>query len=139
MDLKTIDKIVTTLGNSRNTVVVTGAGISTEAGIPDFRGENGIYRKLGENNVMNILNISAFQRDPERFWDFYRRYFIFPPVEPARVHHVLAQMEKKGRIKGVVTQNIDGLHEKAGSKKGSGYSWHGGPLPVQKSRLRLGI
>lgn len=117
MDFKTIDKIVTTLGNSHNTVVVTGAGISTEAGIPDFRGQNGIYRQLGENHVMNILNASSFQRDPERFWEFYRQYFIFPPVEPARVHCVLAQMEKKGRIKGVVTQNIDGLHEKAGSKR----------------------
>ncbi len=117
MDKKAVDQVVSVLANSRNTIVVTGAGISTEAGIPDFRGADGIYRKLGENKVMNIININAFNRDPEEFYDFYRKHFAFPPAEPGKAHLMLADMEKKGRVKGIVTQNIDSLHEKAGSRK----------------------
>lgn len=112
-----IERAVSVLANSNNTVVVTGAGISTEAGIPDFRGEKGIYRTLGEDRVMRIINIDAFHRQPEVFWGFYRQYFDFPPVEPSQAHKMLAQMEQKGRVKAVVTQNIDGLHNQAGSKK----------------------
>mgnify|MGYP000848843247 CR=1 FL=1 len=111
-----LERAVSVLASSHNTVVVTGAGISTEAGIPDFRGEKGIYRTLGEERVMSIININTFHRDPEKFYEFYRRYFIFPPAEPSLAHKMLAAMEKKGRVKAVVTQNIDGLHEKAGSK-----------------------
>ncbi len=117
MDKKAIDQVAGVLANSRNTIVVTGAGISTEAGIPDFRGPDGIYRKLGENMVMNIININAFNRDPEGFYEFYRQHFVFPPAEPGKAHQVLADMEKKGRVNGIVTQNIDSLHEKAGSRK----------------------
>lgn len=116
MDSKAIDRVASVLASSNNTVVVTGAGISTEAGIPDFRGEKGIYRTLGENQVMGIINISTFRSNPDKFYEFYRKYFVFPPVEPSLAHTVLANMEKKGRVKAVVTQNIDGLHEKAGSK-----------------------
>ncbi|KUG03213.1 nad-dependent protein deacetylase of sir2 family [hydrocarbon metagenome] len=117
MEKQALDQVVSVLTNSRNTIVVTGAGISTEAGIPDFRGPDGIYRKLGEDKVMNIININAFNRDPEEFYDFYRRHFVFPPAAPGKAHQVLADMEKKGRVKGIVTQNIDSLHEKAGSRK----------------------
>lgn len=102
--------------NSRQTVVVTGAGISTEAGIPDFRGENGIYRQLGEDRVMRIINIDFFRSNPEEFYHFYRQYFNFPAVEPSKAHYMLAQLEADGYITGVVTQNIDNLHQKAGSK-----------------------
>ena len=114
---KNIDKLVNLLQRSKNTVVVTGAGISTEAGIPDFRGKNGIYRKLGENKVMNMVNISFFRKCPEQFYEFYRKYFMFPPVQPSKAHFVLADMEKKGLIKSIVTQNIDNLHQKAGSQR----------------------
>lgn len=117
MDKAAIERAVSVLANSNNTVVVTGAGISTEAGIPDFRGEKGIYRTLGEDKVMQIINIEAFHRQPEVFWKFYRQYFNFPPVEPSHAHKMLARMEQKGRVKAVVTQNIDGLHSKAGSRK----------------------
>ena len=114
---KNIDKLVNLLKHSSNTVVVTGAGISTEAGIPDFRGENGIYRKLGENQVMKIINNDFFRRCPEQFYEFYRKYFMFPPVEPSKAHYALADLEKKGFIKAIVTQNIDNLHQQAGSKR----------------------
>jgi NAD-dependent deacetylase len=110
-----INRLANLLKHSSNTVVVTGAGISTEAGIPDFRGENGIYRKLGENQVMKIINSDFFRRCPEQFYEFYRKYFMFPPVEPSKAHYVLADMEKKGFVKSIVTQNIDNLHQKAGS------------------------
>ncbi len=111
-----IKELVSLFKHSRNTVVVTGAGISTEAGIPDFRGANGIYRKLGENKVMDIINIDAFRESTYEFYQFYREHFAFPPVEPSRAHLVLADMEKRGFIKAIVTQNIDNLHQKAGSK-----------------------
>lgn len=117
MESMKINQMVELFRNSNNTVVVTGAGISTEAGIPDFRGENGIYTTLGENRVMNIINIEAFRRDPEGFYKFYRQHFMFPPVEPGKAHHMLAQMESKGIIRAIVTQNIDNLHQKAGSKR----------------------
>jgi len=112
-----IDRLVNLLRHSKNTVVVTGAGISTEAGIPDFRGENGIYRQLGENRVMNIINIDCFRRYPEKFYEFYRKHFLFAPVQPSQAHLILADMEKKGLIKSIVTQNIDNLHQKAGSQR----------------------
>lgn len=117
MDIAAMDTIVRLLRNSRNTVVVTGAGISTEAGIPDFRGENGIYRNLGERKVMSLLNIESFRRNPEAFYEFYRQYFIFPQVEPSKAHLTLAAMEQRGIIKAIVTQNIDNLHQRAGSKR----------------------
>lgn len=111
-----VDQVVRTLAGSKNTVVVTGAGISTEAGIPDFRGQNGIYRSLGEDKVMAIININTFHSNPGLFYQFYNQYFVFPPTEPSKAHYVLAEMERKGTIQGIVTQNIDGLHEKAGSR-----------------------
>lgn len=114
---KRIQEITKLIARSNNNVVVTGAGISTEAGIPDFRGPKGIYRRLGENRVMNIININFFNENPESFYDFYRQYFIFPPIEPSKAHLMLAKIEEKGKLQGIVTQNIDNLHQKAGSKK----------------------
>jgi NAD-dependent deacetylase len=114
---KKIRQIISLMIRSQNTVVVTGAGISTEAGIPDFRGAKGIYRKLGENKVMNIVNIDFFHQNPESFYSFYRQHFMFPAVEPSKAHLILAKIEEKGKLQGVVTQNIDNLHQKAGSKR----------------------
>ncbi len=111
-----VNCMVELMRHSHNTVVVTGAGISTEAGIPDFRGPNGIYRQLGENRVMSIINIDFFRQSPQEFYKFYRQHFAFPAVEPSIAHVVLAEMEKKGLIRAIVTQNIDNLHQKAGSK-----------------------
>ncbi|MGI6412596.1 MAG: SIR2 family NAD-dependent protein deacylase [Syntrophomonadaceae bacterium] len=117
MDRDAIGRIVDILAKSNQTVVVTGAGISTEAGIPDFRGENGIYRKLGgEEAVMEIININTFRRNPEKFYEFYKAHFVLPPVQPSKAHLALARMEKKGWIKAVVTQNVDSLHQNAGTQ-----------------------
>jgi len=112
-----IEQIATMLKLSKNTVVVTGAGISTEAGIPDFRGANGIYRQLGEDRVMEIINIDCFRQSPHEFYAFYRKYFAFPQVKPSKVHQVLAAMESRGLVRAIVTQNIDNLHQQAGSKR----------------------
>lgn len=116
MTSQEIKSAVQLVKNSNYTVVVSGAGISTEAGIPDFRGQNGIYRQLGEDQVMRIINIDFFNRYPEEFYKNYRQYFNFPQVEPSQAHLVLADMEKRGYINGVVTQNIDNLHQLAGSR-----------------------
>ncbi|MDD2619550.1 MAG: Sir2 family NAD-dependent protein deacetylase [Syntrophomonadaceae bacterium] len=112
-----IELTVNMLAKSKNTVVVTGAGISTEAGIPDFRGENGIYRRLGENRIMGIINIDFFRSNPLEFYNFYREHFMFPAVEPSKAHYMLARLEAEGFVKSIITQNIDNLHQKAGSKK----------------------
>jgi len=112
-----IEQIATMLKLSKNTVVVTGAGISTEAGIPDFRGANGIYRQLGEDRVMKIINIDCFRQSPHEFYAFYRKYFAFPQVKPSKAHQVLAAMESRGLVRAIVTQNIDNLHQQAGSKR----------------------
>ncbi len=112
-----VERLASLIKSSQQTIVVTGAGISTEAGIPDFRGENGIYRQLGEDRVMRIINIDFFNSNPEEFYEFYRQYFEFPPVTPSQAHYRLAEMEADGLIHGIVTQNIDNLHQLAGSKK----------------------
>ncbi len=115
---KDIEKVATMLKTSKNTVVVTGAGISTEAGIPDFRGKNGIYRKLGEDKVMEILHRDCFRCNPENFYLFYHQNFkSFGDIQPSMAHLKLAELEQKGLIKAIVTQNIDGLHQKAGSRR----------------------
>lgn len=116
MSASGITQLASLLKRAKSTVVVTGAGISTEAGIPDFRGENGIYRQLGEDRVMRIINIDFFNRHPDQFYGFYRQYFNFPQVEPSQAHFTLAKMEKDDIIQGIVTQNIDNLHQKAGSR-----------------------
>ncbi|HBG21686.1 MAG: Sir2 family NAD-dependent protein deacetylase [Syntrophaceticus sp.] len=116
-DEQILQKTADLLKGSQNTVVVTGAGISTEAGIPDFRGEKGIYRTLGEERVMSLLNLDAFKEKTKDFYEFYRNYFMMPKVKPSRAHRLLAEMELKGHIRAIVTQNIDNLHQAAGNKR----------------------
>jgi NAD-dependent deacetylase len=112
-----IERVSSMISSAHRVVVVTGAGISTEAGIPDFRGAQGIYRTLGEHRVMNIINIETFRRNPQQFYEFYRRYFMYTNVEPSHAHRMLALMEKQGLVNAIVTQNIDNLHVRAGSKQ----------------------
>ncbi len=98
------------------TVALTGAGISVPSGIPDFRtpGE-GLWENV---NPMEVAHIDAFRRDPKRFWQFYKpRLAGLGGVEPNRAHEVLAELERRGLLEGVITQNIDTLHTRAGSER----------------------
>ncbi|MGH3133707.1 MAG: SIR2 family NAD-dependent protein deacylase [Gaiellaceae bacterium] len=96
-------------------VVLTGAGISTESGIPDFRSPTGIWATV---DPFEVASIQAFRRDPERVWSFYRkRIRSLLAAEPNAGHRALAELERRGLVRAVVTQNIDTLHERAGSRK----------------------
>jgi NAD-dependent deacetylase len=95
-------------------VVLTGAGISTESGIPDFRSPTGIW---AEYDPMEYATIQAFRRDPVKVWEFYAlRFDALRRAEPNAGHFALAALERRGFVRAVVTQNIDGLHERAGSQ-----------------------
>jgi len=95
-------------------VVLTGAGVSTESGIPDFRSPSGIWARY---DPMEYATIDAFRRDPEKVWDFYgRRLGVFVDAEPNPAHVALAELEESGWVQAVVTQNIDLLHTRAGSR-----------------------
>ncbi len=104
---------------SDNIVAFTGAGASTESGIPDFRSSQGIYGKGGNYFPYppeTMLSISFFYEKPDIFYDFYRNRLVYRGALPNDCHRVLASFEKEGRISAVVTQNIDGLHQVAGSR-----------------------
>jgi NAD-dependent deacetylase len=95
-------------------VVLTGAGVSTESGIPDFRSATGIWAEV---DPFEVASIAAFRRDPERVWGFYRaRVGLLRDAEPNAAHLALAELERRGLVQAVVTQNIDTLHTRAGSK-----------------------
>jgi NAD-dependent deacetylase len=96
-------------------VVLTGAGISTESGIPDFRSPGGIWTQY---DPMEYATIDAFRRDPEKVWEFYAlRLGVLAEAEPNVGHRALAELERRGLVQAVVTQNIDGLHQRAGSRE----------------------
>jgi len=100
-----------------NIVFFGGAGVSTESGVKDYRSQDGLYNTVKEYKVSpeTILSRSFFYSHTDIFYDFYRKYFIID-VEPNNAHKSLAELEKKGKLKAVITQNIDGLHQMAGSK-----------------------
>ncbi len=101
---------------SDNIVFFGGAGVSTESNIPDFRSVDGLYNQKYDYPPEQILSHSFFIRQPEEFYRFYRDKMIFLDVKPNMAHQVLAELEQQGKVKAVITQNIDGLHQKAGSK-----------------------
>ncbi len=107
------------IASSKRVVFFGGAGLSTESGIPDFRSENGIYRTRQEYGVSpeEILSHSYFVRHPETFFDYFRKFLLFPDAKPNAAHRALAKLEAGGRLSAIVTQNIDGLHQLAGSKR----------------------
>lgn len=111
---------------SRRIVFFGGAGVSTESGIPDFRSVDGLYNQQYDYPPETILSHTFFMRKPEEFFRFYRNKMLFPDAQPNAAHAKLAQWEADGKLTGVVTQNIDGLHQKAGSKKV--YELHGSVL-----------
>ena len=107
------DKVGDMLLTSTFAIAFTGAGISTASGIPDFRGPNGLWKKYSPE----IATVEYFNRDPKGFWEFYslRMRGLFTAL-PNKAHYALAELEKMGLIKYVITQNVDGLHQMAGSK-----------------------
>ena len=107
-----IEKLKNVVSNSNNIVFFGGAGVSTESGIPDFRSADGLY----QNNPETILSHSFFIENPDIFFEFYKKNLIFTSAKPNMAHNVLAQMEKDKKLKGIITQNIDALHQKAGSE-----------------------
>lgn len=105
------------LSESENIVFFGGAGVSTESKIPDFRSTDGLYNQQYAYPPETILSHTFYMRRPEEFYRFYRNKMLFPNAEPNRAHKALAKLEKLRKLKAVVTQNIDGLHQKAGSKE----------------------
>ena len=100
----------------RRIVFFGGAGVSTESGIPDFRSEDGLYRQKYAYPPEEILSADFFKREPEEFYRFYRDKMLPLWAEPNAAHRKLAELERAGKLTAVVTQNIDGLHQKAGSR-----------------------
>lgn len=104
------------VNTSDNIVFFGGAGVSTESGIPDFRSVDGLYNQSYDYPPETILSHTFYIRKPEEFFRFYRNKMLFPNAKPSTTHIKLAKLEEQGKLKGVITQNIDGLHQKAGSK-----------------------
>lgn len=112
-----IEKLADMIKASGSIVFFGGAGVSTESGVKDYRSEDGLYNTVKEYGVPpeEILSHDFFFENTEVFYGFYRKYFI-SNVNPNKAHAALAQLEKTGKLKAIITQNIDGLHQKAGSK-----------------------
>ncbi len=109
-----IRRVAELLANSRNAIALTGAGISTPSGIPDFRGPRGLWKRIPPR----LFDISYFKSHPEESWRvFLELYDSMRGVKPNPAHYALAELEKHGIIKVIITQNIDGLHQEAGSRK----------------------
>ena len=111
-----LEKLKKWIEESSCIVFFGGAGVSTESGIPDFRSVDGLYNQKFEYPPETIISRSFYERDPEYFFRFYREKMLPLDHEPNITHKVLAKWEEEGRLSAVVTQNIDGLHQKAGSK-----------------------
>ncbi len=110
-----VDRLAELLRERQPCVVLTGAGISTESGIPDFRSAEGIWARY---DPFEVAHIDAFRRDPARVWEFYvLRLEALARAEPNEGHDALAELEGRGRVRAVVTQNVDGLHRRAGSRE----------------------
>jgi NAD-dependent deacetylase len=108
------EQLAELIRGSRPSVALTGAGVSTESGIPDFRSPTGIWAAV---DPREFASLSAFRRDPEKVWSFYRlRIEMLTAARPNRAHYALAELERRGLLDAIVTQNIDLLHERAGSE-----------------------
>src|ERR671914_1473716 len=111
----TAERLAELIEARRPCVVLTGAGVSTESGIPDFRSPTGIW---AEFDPLEYASLDAFRRDPAKVWRFYApRFSMLTEAEPNRAHLALAELERRGLVQAVVTQNIDLLHARAGSRE----------------------
>ena len=104
------------IAGSDNIVFFGGAGVSTESGIPDFRSTDGLYHQQYAYPPETILSHSFYKSNPQEFWRFYRDKMLYLDAQPNAAHRKLAQWEAEGKLRAVITQNIDGLHQRAGSK-----------------------
>jgi NAD-dependent deacetylase len=121
--IKRLKKIIE---SSNNIVFFGGAGVSTASGIPDFRSSSGLYQeKYKSLRPEYIISHSCFMKDPELFYAFYKEKMIFPEAKPNYAHIALAKLEKAGKLKAVITQNIDNLHQMAGSSPSKVIELHG--------------
>ena len=118
-----VRKLQEIIDDSRRIVFFGGAGVSTESGIPDFRSAEGIYHQHYKYAPEQVVSHSFFKAHPDVFYEFYKEKMMCLEAEPNAAHRKLAQLEEAGRLIAVITQNIDGLHQKAGSKKV--YELHG--------------
>jgi NAD-dependent deacetylase len=118
ISIQNIQKLKEIVYSSNNIVFLGGAGVSTESGIPDFRSERGVYNTINQFGYSPeiILSYTFFMKHTEEFFDFYKSNMIFLDAKPNNAHKALAELEEKGILKAVITQNIDGLHQAAGSK-----------------------
>ena len=129
-----IAKLKSWIAESDNIVFFGGAGVSTESGIPDFRSVDGLYHQKWKYPPEMILSHSFFERDPEEYYRFHREKLVIDGVKPNRAHTRLAELEQEGKLRAVITQNIDGLHQAAGSK--NVLELHGSILRAYCSRCR---
>ena len=116
MGIRELESFREILERSKRIVFFGGAGVSTASGIPDFRSDEGLYLEEFEGlKPETILSKSFFYLNPELFFDFYRKHMLFPDAKPNAAHRFLYELEKQDRLRGIVTQNIDGLHKAAGN------------------------
>ena len=111
-----IEQLKQWIAGSDNIVFFGGAGVSTESGIPDFRSTDGLYNQQYAYPPETILSHTFYKSNPEEFWRFYRDKMLYLDAQPNAAHRKLAELEAAGKVRAVITQNIDGLHQKAGSK-----------------------
>ena len=116
MDENKIAQLQEIIDSSSNIVFFGGAGVSTESGIPDFRSQDGLYHLKYKYPPETIISHSFFVKRPEDFYEFYKDKMLALDAEPNPAHLKLAQLEEAGKVRAVITQNIDGLHQKAGSR-----------------------
>ncbi len=117
MDTAKVEKLQEMIDNAKRIVFFGGAGVSTESGIPDFRSVDGLYNQKYDYPPETILSHTFYMTHKEEFYKFYYDKIVIDGVEPNAAHKKLAELEEAGKLTAVVTQNIDGLHQKAGSKK----------------------
>lgn len=115
--MNTVSEIVDVIKNSDNVVFFGGAGVSTESGIPDFRSVDGLYNQKYDYPPETILSHTFYRRKTSEFYRFYRDKMICKDAQPNVIHNTLARLEQEGKVRAVITQNIDGIHQMAGSKE----------------------
>lgn len=115
--MKEIEQLQEWIDKSRRIVFFGGAGVSTESGIPDFRSTDGLYNQKYKYPPETMLSHTMYERHTEEFYEFYRDKLLYPDAKPNAAHRKLAELERAGKLSAIVTQNIDGLHQAAGSRE----------------------